>query len=188
MSTYDEKKRHLGQMKDCELAAVWTIYIHNPILGRFRVRFMTIVEEDYKEQLKLLEAEEVAAKIEAKKEQEAAQRRLYAENKLKIEQDAKELKDKAKEEKNKKDFNKFLEETFVFETDAGPVSVKEFKSLATEWLKAQGRFTKLTVQQAKDMMDAKLKNKTCNLYWGVRVASDSTDINSGIPAHLTNMP
>ena len=88
MSTFEEKKRNLWQMKDCELAAVWAI--HNPTLDRYKVRFMSLIEVDYAQKLEKLVAEE-------KEEQEKEKRMLLIETRARLIYEAQQLKEQAKE-------------------------------------------------------------------------------------------
>lgn len=95
--------------------------------------------------------------------------------------------DKYKEESDM--FMQFIGETFVLEADAGPVSVKEFRSLFANWRKSQGKACEITPAQAIDRMkDLCKKNSNANEFWGVRIAEDGEDISGGGPAYLNNMP
>ncbi len=95
--------------------------------------------------------------------------------------------DKYKEESDM--FMQFIGETFVLEADAGPVSVKEFRSLFANWRKSQGKACEITPAQAIDRMkDLCKKNSNANEFWGVRIAEDGEDISGGGPAFLNNMP
>jgi len=92
--------------------------------------------------------------------------------------------DKYKQESDM--FMQFIGETFVVEPDAGPVSMKEFRTLFTAWKKAQGKACEMTMQQAIDRMkDFCKKNNNANEFWGVRVGQDGEDISGSL---LTNMP
>lgn len=86
-------------------------------------------------------------------------------------------------------FLQFIGETFVVEADAGPVSMKEFRSLFSAWKKAQGKACEIQVQQAVDRMKefCKAPNNATEFY-GVRVGQDDEDISGGHPGFLTNMP
>lgn len=95
--------------------------------------------------------------------------------------------DKYKQESDM--FMQFIGETFVVEPDAGPVSMKEFRTLFTAWKKAQGKACEMTMQQAIDRMkEFCKKNNNANEFWGVRVGQDGEDISGSVPGLLQHMP
>lgn len=86
-------------------------------------------------------------------------------------------------------FMQFVGETFVLDPDAGPLPMKEFRTLFTAWKKAQGKSCEMTMIQAIDRMkELCKKNSNANEFWGVRVGQEGEDISGGGPAFLTTMP
>jgi len=95
--------------------------------------------------------------------------------------------DKYKQESDM--FMQFIGETFVVEPDAGPVSMKEFRTLFTAWKKAQGKACEMKVEHAVERMrELCKKNSNANEFWGVRVGQDGEDISGSVPGLLQHMP
>jgi len=82
-------------------------------------------------------------------------------------------------------FMMFFNEQFVLEPDAGPVMVKEVRSLFSEWKKSQGKNCELMWGTALDRMKAMCKGKSTEKeFWGIRFAEDAEDISGSLIRHM----
>jgi len=89
-------------------------------------------------------------------------------------------------------FMQFVNDTYVIDPDAGPVTVKDFKMQFSAWSKAQGKRCEITAPQAVDRMGKIVQlGAGGKEFWGLRLALDGEDISGGGPAVnalLQNMP
>jgi len=151
-----------------------------------RGKFITLIEEDYQKKRRM-------ARLEAE--------RLHVANLKKIEKDRADLvkkqEDEARKAQAKKDedarneelkqqhkvkeqaeYKRFVQETFVVETDAGPISLKEFKSLWSAYVKANRVSKTISIDGAIEYIKKFIncatggKNYNNTEFWGIRTAVD----------------
>jgi len=161
MSEYTQQLDSIFELYKTRMLTVESL---PPCLMSYRNKLIIAIEDDY--------AKDKAKALKEKLKQE--QQLLYEANKKKLIEEANNLKREAQVVL----FKQFINEIFIVEEDAGPVSRKEFCQLLTAWKKTSGNLYKLDLETSlkllREIPQVKYSNRRNieDTFWGIKVFQD----------------